>query len=89
LRPLKPGLRCVTRLAALAIVAARLGGYQFMVEELTEVQKLRRKLRDAVGALTRHVEAHPESKSSPEHLRLVMKCQELERQLDRLAHGDR
>jgi hypothetical protein len=34
--------------------------------------------------LARHVETHPEAKTSSEHLRLVMKCQELERQLDRL-----
>ena len=58
-----------------------------MVEQLTEVQKLRRKLRDAVQLLARHVESHPETKPSPEHLRLVMKCQELERQLDRLENS--
>jgi len=58
-----------------------------MVEQLTEVQKLRRKLRDAIQLLARHVETHPETKPSPEHLRLVMKCQELERQLDRLENS--
>ena len=55
-----------------------------MVEDLTEVQKLRRKLADAVRILARHIESHPELKPSQEHLRLVLKCQELERQLDRL-----
>ena len=51
---------------------------------LTEVQKLRGKLDDAVRVLARHIELHPEIKISQEHLLLVLKCEELERQLDRL-----
>ena len=58
-----------------------------MVTDLTEVQKLREKLGDAVRVLTRHIAAHPEVKPSPEHLLLVWKCQELERQLDRLDNS--
>jgi hypothetical protein len=58
-----------------------------MVEALTEVQKLRRRLRDAVRLLASHVEAHPDAKPSPEHLGLVMKCQELERRLDLLENS--
>jgi hypothetical protein len=53
-----------------------------MIEELNEVQRLRRKLRDAVRELASYVEAHPEIKSSVEHLRLTMKCEAIERQLD-------
>ncbi len=60
---------------------------KFMIEELTEVQRLRRKLRDAVRVLVIHVEAHPETQPSPERLRLLIKCEELERQLDRLDNA--
>ena len=55
-----------------------------MADDVSEAQKLRGKLGDAMRVLTRHIEAHPEFKPSPEHFLLVWKCQALERQLDRL-----
>jgi hypothetical protein len=55
-----------------------------MADDVSEVQKLRQKLNDAVRLLARHVAEHPEIKFSQEHLRLFLECQELERQLDRL-----
>ena len=59
----------------------------FMADDVSEVQKLRRKLSDAVQLLARHVTAHPEIKFSQEHLRFFLECQELERQLDRLPYS--
>jgi hypothetical protein len=55
-----------------------------MADDVSEVQQLRRKLEDAVRLLARYIEKHPELISSPDNLRLVRKCQELERHLDRL-----
>ena len=55
-----------------------------MLEQATEVQKLRQKLREAVRVLNRHVDAHPENKLTAEYLRLFMKCEKLERQIDQL-----
>ena len=55
-----------------------------MVDDVSELQKLRRQLRDAGQLLGRHVATHPEIKVSHEYVRLLLKCQELERQLDRL-----
>jgi hypothetical protein len=57
-----------------------------MDEEATEVQKLRQKLREALRVLNRHVDAHPENKLTAEYLRLFMKCEKLERQLDQLEN---
>ena len=55
-----------------------------MADDVSEVQKLRRKLNEAVGLLARHIEEHPELIPSQDNLRLVGECWELERQLDRL-----
>ena len=56
----------------------------FMADDVSEVQKLRLKLNEAVALLARHVAAHPEIQFSQEHLRLFLECRDLERQLDRL-----
>ena len=56
-----------------------------MHEQATEVQKLRQKLREAVRVLNRHVDTHPENKLTAEYLRLFMKCEKLERQIDQLV----
>jgi len=55
-----------------------------MDEELTEVRKLRWKLQEAMRVLARHVDTHFETKLAPEYLALVMKCEQLERQLNQL-----
>ena len=55
-----------------------------MADDVSEVPKLRQKLDNAVQVLARHVAENPEIKFSQEHLRLVLECRELDRQLDRL-----
>jgi len=57
-----------------------------MNEEATEVPNLRRKLRESVRVLDRHVNSHPENKLTAEYLPLFMKCEKLERQLDQLEN---
>jgi len=55
-----------------------------MAADVWELHKVRRQLKDAGQILGRHVAAYPEIKSSPDYVRLLLKCQDLERQLDQL-----
>jgi len=55
-----------------------------LAADVWELNKVRRQLKDAGQMLGRHVAAYPEVKSSPDYVRLLLKCQDLERQLDQL-----
>jgi hypothetical protein len=65
----------------------KLKDVMFIADHVSELQKLRRKLGEALRLLARHVAAHPEIEFSQEHIRLFSACQDLERQLDRLERG--
>jgi hypothetical protein len=53
-----------------------------MIEELSAMLRLKENLRDAVVRLANEAENNPDDRVALEYLRLVTKCQELEREID-------
>ena len=52
------------------------------MEELAAILRLKQNLREAACRLANEAEGHPNNKAALEYLRLVTKCQELEREID-------
>jgi hypothetical protein len=53
-----------------------------MVEELAAILRLKQNLRDAAVRLANEAETHPHNRTALEYLRLVSRCQDLEREID-------
>jgi hypothetical protein len=53
-----------------------------MVEELAAILRLKQQLREAAVRLADEAGVHPDNRIALEYLRLVAKCQELEREID-------
>ena len=56
-----------------------------MVEEIVGLLRLKQNLREAAVRLADEAEVHPNNSAALEYLRIVTRCQELEREIDLAA----